>query len=90
MIRSKRQLVTSWSCFLHVAEARKRAGDEIKLAASSCQVSTSVVMPGERPLLEMNGDILWTQQRSSGVRSERRSDVEFAVADPLLDTGWRL
>ena len=27
---------------------------------------------GERPLLEMNGDILWTQQRSSGVRSERR------------------
>ena len=25
-----------------------------------------------RPLLEMNGDILWTQQRSSGVRSERK------------------
>jgi len=29
-------------------------------------------LPGERPLLETNGDILWTQQRSSGVRSERR------------------
>jgi len=28
--------------------------------------------PGERPLLETNGDILWTQQHSSGVRSERR------------------
>jgi len=29
-------------------------------------------LPGERPLLETNGDILWTQQRSSGVRSERK------------------
>ena len=29
-------------------------------------------LPGERPLLETNGDILWTQQRSSIVRSERR------------------
>ena len=29
-------------------------------------------LPGERPILETNGDILWTQQRSSGVRSERR------------------
>ena len=29
-------------------------------------------LPGERPLLETNGDILWTQQHSSGVRSERR------------------
>ena len=32
-------------------------------------------LPGERPLLETNGDILWTQQRSSGVHSERRSVV---------------
>ena len=30
-------------------------------------------LPGERPLLEMNGDTLWTQQCSSGVCSERRS-----------------
>jgi len=30
-------------------------------------------LPGERPLLVAIGDILWTQQRSSGVRSERRS-----------------
>jgi len=29
-------------------------------------------LPGERPLLEMNGDILWTQQCSSRVRYERR------------------
>jgi len=29
-------------------------------------------LPGERPLLETNGDILWTQQCSSGVRSERK------------------
>ena len=29
-------------------------------------------LPGERPLLKMNGVILWTQQRFSGVRSERR------------------
>jgi len=28
-------------------------------------------LPGERPLLEMNGDILWTQQCSSRVRYER-------------------
>jgi len=27
-------------------------------------------LPGERPLLETNGDILWTQQRSSELRSE--------------------
>jgi len=26
-------------------------------------------LPGERPLLETNGDILWTQQHSSRVRS---------------------
>ena len=32
-------------------------------------------LPGERPLLEMNGDILWTQQRSSGVRSERKKNA---------------
>jgi len=32
-------------------------------------------LPGKRPLLETNGDILWTQQRSSGVCSERRSPV---------------
>ena len=30
-------------------------------------------LPGERPLLEMNGVILWTQQCSSGVCSERSS-----------------
>ena len=29
-------------------------------------------LPGERPLLETNGDILWTQQCSSGVCSERK------------------
>jgi len=29
-------------------------------------------LPGERPLLETNGDILWTQQHSSRVCSERR------------------
>ena len=28
--------------------------------------------PGERPLLETNGD-MWTQQRSSGVLSERKN-----------------
>ena len=28
-------------------------------------------LPGERPLLEMNGDILWTQQWTSGVCYER-------------------
>jgi len=29
-------------------------------------------LPGERSLLEMDGNILWTQQCSSGVHSERR------------------
>jgi len=29
-------------------------------------------LPGEGPLLKMNGHILWTQQRSSGVRYERK------------------
>ena len=33
-------------------------------------------LPGERPLIKMNGDILWTQQRSSGVRYERRKKKE--------------
>jgi len=33
-------------------------------------------LPGERPLLETNGDILWTQQCSSGVRYERRKKVK--------------
>jgi len=36
-------------------------------------------LPGERPLLETNGDILWTQQRSSGVRSERRTCWAFSL-----------
>ena len=31
-------------------------------------------LPGEMPLLETNGDILWTQQCSSGVRSERKKN----------------
>jgi len=31
-------------------------------------------LPGERPLLETNGDILWTQQRSSGVPSEKKKE----------------
>ena len=30
--------------------------------------TSALWLPGERPLLEMNDDILWTQQRSSGVR----------------------
>jgi len=30
-------------------------------------------LPGERPLLEMNGNILWTQQCSSGVHYERKN-----------------
>jgi len=34
-------------------------------------------LPGERPLLEMNGDILWTQQRSSGVCGERRKEEDL-------------
>jgi len=32
-------------------------------------------LPRERPLLEMNGDILWTQQCSSRVRSKRRQKM---------------
>ena len=44
-------------------------------------------LPGERPLLETNGDILWTQQRSSGVRSERRSRV---INSPLPQTSPRI
>ena len=32
-------------------------------------------LPGERPLLEMNGDTLCTQQRSSGVRYEWRRRI---------------
>jgi len=36
-------------------------------------------LPGERPLLETNGDILWTQQRSSGVRSERRKRRSYTT-----------
>ena len=35
-------------------------------------------LPWEKPLFEMNGDILWTQQRSSGVRSER--DYELMMS----------
>jgi len=44
-------------------------------------------LPGERPLLETNGDILWTQQRSSGVRSERRRGptVWNSLPDSLRD-----
>jgi len=37
-------------------------------------------LPRERPLLETNGDILWTQQRSSGVRSERQKRGCYASA----------
>jgi len=32
-------------------------------------------LPGERPLLKTNGDILWTQQCSSGVCYERRKKL---------------
>jgi len=37
-------------------------------------------LSGERLLLEMTGDILWTQQRSSGVRSERKKEEHFRVS----------
>jgi len=36
-------------------------------------------LPGVRPVLEMNGDILWTQQRSSRVRSERKRRTLLTV-----------
>ena len=42
-------------------------------------------LPGERPLLEMNGDILRTQQCSSGVRYERKRRKRMkadVVGDP--------
>jgi len=42
------------------------------LHAIEAELGAASQLPGERPLLETNGDILWTQQRSSGVRSERR------------------
>ena len=38
-------------------------------------------LPGERPLLETNGDILWTQQRSSGVRSERKTLTQLQLTE---------
>ena len=41
-------------------------------------------LPGEMPLLEMNGDILWTQQRSSRVRSERKKEVVVAAAAAVV------
>ena len=43
-------------------------------------------LPEERPLLETNGDILWTQQRSSGVRYERRK--VRCVGMPRLAALW--
>ena len=44
-------------------------------------------LPGERPLLEMNGDILWTQQRFSGVRSERRRKSKDKGCTVLANVG---
>jgi len=41
------------------------------IEADLVPLNFGLAIPGERPLLEMNGDILWTQQRISGVRSER-------------------
>jgi len=39
-------------------------------------------LPGDRPLLKMNGDILWTQQHSSRVRSERKEEaLAYQVAE---------
>ena len=37
--------------------------------------TSALRLPGERALLEMNGDILWTQQCSSGVRSGRKKTI---------------
>jgi len=37
-------------------------------------------LPGERPLLETNGDILWTQQCFSGVRSKERIFTAWLIA----------
>jgi len=35
-------------------------------------------LPGERPLLETNGDILWTQQRSQyALKEERRRSLSY-------------
>ena len=46
-------------------------------------------LPGERPLLETNGDILWTQLCSSGVCSERRRircwPVNFGIVNTTSD-----
>ena len=44
-------------------------------------------LPGERPLLETNGNILWTQQRSSGVRVKEEENVMFTtlVTDEWMD-----
>jgi len=39
-------------------------------------------LPGKRPLLEMKGDILWSQQSSSGVRCERKN---YLVNNLLCD-----
>ena len=42
-------------------------------------------LPGDRRLLKMNGDILWTQQRSTGVRYERRKGAWCTVALATAD-----
>jgi len=43
-------------------------------------------LPGERPLLETNGDILWTQQRSCGVRSKRKKKFDIIVLSEIWST----
>jgi len=53
-------------------------------------------LPGERPLLEMTCDIWWTQQRFSGVRSERKwsctlDTLSWMISGRavILTTRWR-
>ena len=43
----------------------------VQLRQTSALWTSASRLPGERPLLEMNGNILWTQQLCSGVRYER-------------------
>jgi len=46
--------------------------DSVQLRQTLSLWTLASRLPGERPLLEMNGDILWIQQRCSGIRCERR------------------
>ena len=47
-------------------------------------------LPGERPLLETNGDIWWTQQPSSRVRSERRRRADLLTVWAVVNRSCRL